>query len=69
MSTLAIRRGSRIVHNRYGRGEVEAIYTLDQQARVQIDGEVCPRRLRLKDLVLEPVGMPTARPEMHVVHP
>lgn len=64
-----IRRGSRILHRLYGRGLVEAVYSADQQARVQIDGEVCWRRLRLRDLVLEPVGMPKARTELHVVHP
>lgn len=63
----AVWRGQRVVHNRYGRGRIEALYITDGQARVQIDGEVCARRLCLRDMVLEPVGMPKARPELRVV--
>ena len=63
----AIERGSRILHNRYGRGRVEILYRALGQARVTIDGEPCSRRVLLAHLVLEPMAMPPARPELHVV--
>ena len=63
----AISRGSRIVHQLYGRGRVEALERALGQAKARFDGEPCPRRVLTSHLVPEPPAMPPCRPELTVV--
>lgn len=60
-----IRKGVRVVHSWYGRGTVDEIERLPNHAFVTFDGEVCRRRVRLRDLLPEPERMPpTAAPPL-----
>lgn len=53
-----IRKGARCVHSFYGRGVIEEIERIPSHAMVQFDGDACRRRVRLRDLVPEPLHMP-----------
>jgi hypothetical protein len=51
--------GSKIIHNRYGRGVVHRIFAHDGQAAVKFDDDAgVPRRVRLRDLERQPADMP-----------
>jgi hypothetical protein len=62
--------GTKIIHNRYGRGVVERIFADNAQASVKFedDGDVA-RRVRLCDMVRQPADMPAIQVQRRICWP
>jgi hypothetical protein len=64
-SGSGIGAGTKIIHNRYGRGVVDRIFAKDAQASVKFDDDAgVPRRVRLRDLERQPADMPACRHDL-----